>query len=256
MGGEQAAVGARDGAARRLEAQGGAWSADGRGGVQGADPRAVRGAGLALLLDRPALGRRRHRPGSTPGACSAWGWPRRRNAPIPDAGLRRLPDVRPCTMTVRHGAGRQPRRDRRAGDPHAARATGCARVAVYSDADRDGAARARGRRRGADRPGAGGRVLPRHRRPSLDAAATQRRRGGPSGLRVPVRARRVRPRRAPTPGWCSSGRPPTVIERWAARTAAREIADRGRRPRRPRPYEPRRRRPGRGRRRGRLPACW
>ena len=66
MGGEQAAsvlaTVRRDGTrgrGRRVVGRRG-------GGVQGADPRAVRDAGLAVLLDRPALGRRRHRPGRHP----------------------------------------------------------------------------------------------------------------------------------------------------------------------------------------------
>ena len=47
-------LGARDGA-RRHDRRGGR-------GVQGADPRAVRAPGQPVLLDRPAVGRRRHRP--------------------------------------------------------------------------------------------------------------------------------------------------------------------------------------------------
>ena len=66
MGGEQAAsvlaTVRRDG----IEAKGGRVERRGRGVVQGADPRPVRDAGVALLLHRPALGRRHHRPGRHP----------------------------------------------------------------------------------------------------------------------------------------------------------------------------------------------
>ena len=47
------------GGRRRLERPG-------RGRLQGPDPGAVRGTGQPLLLDRPALGRRHHRPGRHP----------------------------------------------------------------------------------------------------------------------------------------------------------------------------------------------
>ena len=47
-------------------------------GVQGADPRAVRDPGLALLRQRPALGRRRHRPRRHPPGARHGASPRRR----------------------------------------------------------------------------------------------------------------------------------------------------------------------------------
>ena len=63
MGGEQAASVLaqvrRDGMAARGED----WSADAGGGVQGADPRPIRDPGPPLLRQRPAVGRRHHRPG-------------------------------------------------------------------------------------------------------------------------------------------------------------------------------------------------
>ena len=52
-------------------------------GVQGADPRAVRDPGLALLRQRPALGRRDHRPRRHP--------PGARHGPRRDARTRRSP---------------------------------------------------------------------------------------------------------------------------------------------------------------------
>ena len=63
-----------------------------RGRVQGAHPRAVRRSGQSLLLHRPPLGRRDHRPGRHPHRPG----PRtRRLLPSPDGGrlLRRLQDV-------------------------------------------------------------------------------------------------------------------------------------------------------------------
>ena len=87
MGGEQAAAVLADGARRPDDAR-----SPRRGGVQGADPRAVRDAGLAVLLDRPALGRRRHRPGRHP-AGARHGPGRRLPRPDPGALVRRLQDV-------------------------------------------------------------------------------------------------------------------------------------------------------------------
>ena len=63
--------------------------------LQGSDPRAVRRAGLAVLLDRPALGRRRHRPRRHPPR-PRHGPGRGRPRPDPRAVLRRLPDVIGC----------------------------------------------------------------------------------------------------------------------------------------------------------------
>ena len=58
MGGEQAATRASaTGRAARMAAE--------TRGVQGADPRPVRAPGQPVLLDRPAVGRRRHRPADT-----------------------------------------------------------------------------------------------------------------------------------------------------------------------------------------------
>ena len=82
---------------------------------------------------------------TTPGGCWAWalaGGGARAGA---RARLRSLQDV----TGMRTLLDRQPRRDRPAGDPHVPRARGIRTVAVYSDADRGGPARARGRRRGA-----------------------------------------------------------------------------------------------------------
>ena len=108
---------------------------DRRRTLQGADPRPVRGPGQPLLLDRPALGRRRHRPGrhqnrSRPGAFGRAARRPSSRSPTASSGCER-------TMPrLRHRPGRQPRRDRRPGDPHAARA-GHPLGRVYSDADAD-----------------------------------------------------------------------------------------------------------------------
>ena len=98
MGGEQAANVLATVRRDAIEAQGRRLERRRRGGVQGADPRAVRDAGQSLLRHRAALGRRRHRPG--------------RHAHVPRAGLgagaaaadsrdalRRLPDVTGDRMT-------------------------------------------------------------------------------------------------------------------------------------------------------------
>ena len=63
MGGEQAANVLATVRRDAIEAQGRRLERRGRGGVQGADPRAVRDAGQSVLRHRAALGRRRHRSG-------------------------------------------------------------------------------------------------------------------------------------------------------------------------------------------------
>ena len=63
------------------------WTRRGRGRLQGPDRRAVRGAGQPLLLDRPALGRRHHRPGRHPHRRSASPSPSAPRRPLADAGL-------------------------------------------------------------------------------------------------------------------------------------------------------------------------
>ncbi len=63
MGGEQAAAVLATVRREQFEAARRRVAGRGRGGVQGADPRAVRAAGQPVLLHRPAVGRRRDRPG-------------------------------------------------------------------------------------------------------------------------------------------------------------------------------------------------
>ena len=92
MGGEQAAsvlaTVRRDG----IEARGEEWSAEDEEAFKDADPRPVRAPGLPVLLHRPAVGRRYHRPGRHP-PCPRHGPGRRRPRPDPRAVLRHLPDV-------------------------------------------------------------------------------------------------------------------------------------------------------------------
>ena len=106
MGGQQAArvlstVSRGLATGRRLEVRAGAR------GLRGADPRDLRARGLAVLRDRPAVGRRDHRPARHP--------PRavdrpRGGAPRADPGheVRRLPDVsrRPDSAAARIAAAR------------------------------------------------------------------------------------------------------------------------------------------------------
>ena len=66
MGGEQAASVLATVRGDQLEAAGPPLERPGRRRLQGPDPGPVRGAGQRLLLDRPALGRRHHRPGRHP----------------------------------------------------------------------------------------------------------------------------------------------------------------------------------------------
>ena len=100
--------------------RGGFASDDGARRLRGADPRDVRARGLALLRDRPTVGRRRHRPARHP--------PRpddghRGRAPRTDPGdaVRRLPDVKgliarlvvAAWLVAGCGLLPRPRRDRR-----------------------------------------------------------------------------------------------------------------------------------------------
>ena len=91
-----------------------------------------------------------------------------------------------------------------------ARKLGIKTVAVYSDADRDAPARRDGRRGRAHRPAAGRAVLPADRQ---DRRGLPRdgRRGGASGLRLPLRARGVPGRARRRPASSSSAPTPSAI---------------------------------------------
>ena len=93
MGGEQAASVLATLRRDAVEAKGGSWSAAGRGGVQGADPRPVRDPGPSLLRHGPAVGRRRHRPGRHAHGAGPGPVGGAERADPADA-LRRVPDVR------------------------------------------------------------------------------------------------------------------------------------------------------------------
>ena len=80
MGGEQAASVLATVRRDALESQGESWSAADEEAFKAPIRAQYERAGQPVLLDRPAVGRRRHRPARTPGRCS--GWPCRR-APTP-----------------------------------------------------------------------------------------------------------------------------------------------------------------------------
>ena len=112
MGGEQAASVLATIKRDALEARGEDWPAERGGGVQGADPRPLRGRRLALLRDRAAVGRRHHRAGRDPARAE----PRLLRLPQrADRGdeVRRVQDVRrtcsrgrrPRLVSVVHRAG-------------------------------------------------------------------------------------------------------------------------------------------------------
>ncbi len=170
--------------------------------VQGAHPRAVRRPGLALLLHRPALGRRRHRPRRHP-ARPRHGAGRGRPRPDPGAVLRRLPDVEASLMfdqvlianrgeiALRRDPHVRPARDRHRGRAHRRRARGdctCERPARRSGS------RATSTSMRSSRPHA-----TRVRRRCTRATASS-----PSARRSPRRWRR------PASRW--SARPPEVME--------------------------------------------
>ena len=73
--------------------------------LRGADPRGLRARGQPLLRDRPALGRRHHRPARHP-AGPLDGHRGRRPRPDPGHEVRRLPDVARRSMQQPAGLGR------------------------------------------------------------------------------------------------------------------------------------------------------
>ena len=136
MGGEQAASVLATVRGEQLEGRGEQWSPTDEEAFKAPDPRAVRRAGQPVLLDRPALGRRHHRPrwtrdvlGLALSVCAQ----RAARAGL----LRRLPDVSVIDMFDFDRPGRQPRRDRGAGSSARCARMGIRSVAVYSDADAD-----------------------------------------------------------------------------------------------------------------------
>src|SRR5262249_45193440 len=108
-----------------------------RGGVQGADPRAIRTPGPSLLRDRAHLGRWHHRPGRHahgPGTCA------RRRAQCAAArahALRHLQDVMVSLARRFHKLLIANRGEIACRVMRTAKRMGLRTVAVYSDADRD-----------------------------------------------------------------------------------------------------------------------
>ena len=84
MGGEQAASVLATVRRENIEGEARARRR-GRGGVQGADPRPIRGRGQSVLRHRAAVGRRHHRAAGNPPRAGA-GFSAALNAPIPRRG--------------------------------------------------------------------------------------------------------------------------------------------------------------------------
>ena len=154
----------------------------------------------------------------------------------------------------RIGARRQPRRDRRPDHPHGQAHWACAPIAVYSDRRPRRAARAAGRRGGATRSGA------RRARATSTSIGCSRpprsagRASDPSGLRLPVRERRVRRGASRRRAWCSSARRRSSCDAFGAEAhGPRHRAEASASPCSPARAARRRRRSGRRGRRARLP---
>ena len=99
---------------------------------------------------------------------------------------------------------------------------GIASVAVYSEADRHALHVAHGRRGGAHRAGAGRRELSERRRASSMPRCTDRRRGDPSRLRLPVGEPRLCRSLRTRPASCSSGLRPEQMRAFGLKHTARE----------------------------------
>ena len=121
---------------------------------------------------------------------------------------------------VRHRPGRQPRRDRRAGHPHAARDWASARSRSSATPTPTPATCARPTSRCGIGPAPARAELPRHRRGRRRRPA-HRRAGGPPRLRVPLRERGFAARAAGGRASCSSARRSRRSRRWATRSRAK-----------------------------------
>ena len=106
MGGEQAAGVLAQVRRDNLEARGQDVDRRGGGGVQGADPRAVRDAGPSLLRHARGCGTTASSIRPTPAGCSGSGSPPRCNAPMQKTALRRVPDVRRRMTRIARDYGR------------------------------------------------------------------------------------------------------------------------------------------------------
>ena len=131
--------------------------------------------------------------------------------------LRRLPDVGRSPARVLHRTHRQPRRDRRAGDTDARAASASARrwsTATLTPESRHVREADVAVRIG---PAEAALQLSRHRR-GRGSRSVGGSRGRPSGLRLPVRERRLRRAPARRRDWCSSARRPRRSRPWGTRS--------------------------------------
>ena len=210
---------------RRIAA-GGSLERGRGGGIQGADPRAVRDAGPSLLRDRAAVGRRHHRSGRYAAGAGA-GVVRGAERADPADPVRRVPDVtKPCRgePEAKHphpGAARteMPHRCRLAmtwpsmfrtllianrGEiacriARTARRMGIATVAVFSEADADALHVQDRGSSDLDRPGRRAGTATSTSPASSTAARQARCRRDPPRLRLPRPRIPHSPKPAPTP---------------------------------------------------------
>ena len=219
MGGEQAASVLATVRREQLEARARRGRAEEEDAFKAPIREQYEHAGQPVLLDRPALGRRRHRPGRHPRRARPR--PRRR---APTRRSSRSPSAcSGCERDVRLDAGPfdtvliANRGEIACRVIRTLRALGIRTVAVYSDAD----AGAPHVARWPTRPCASARPPPRESYLAIDRdrrrRAGDRRRGDPPRLRLPVRERRRSPRA------CADGR--HRLHRAAAPTRSRAMGD-------------------------------
>ena len=194
MGGPQAASVLSTVKRDQLEARGEEWSADDEAAFEAPIRDAVRGAGQPVLRDRPAVGRRHHRPRRHPRPARPR--PRRRLArPAARAALRRLPDVTAMTADCRSSTPCSSPTAARSRAASSARCGASASARSPSTATPTPTRRTCGRRTSPCASARAAAAQPTSTSSAVIAAAPRAGAAGdPPRLRLPLRERRASPR--------------------------------------------------------------